>query len=81
MVGSSKSNRVRWSINCRGHSSLEKMFLNKEIDPDHYSAEGIYESRDLFQQFKFDIFSQHLRDMAETIKSVGGVDNWSGEGK
>ena len=48
MVGSSKSDWVHWS---------KKMFLNHEIDPDHYSAvKGIHDSRDLFQQFKFNIF-------------------------
>ena len=81
MVGSSKSNRVRWSKNCRAAQALKKMFLNQEIDPDHYSGESIYESRDLFQQFKFNIFLKHLRDMADAIKSAGGVDNWSDEGK
>ena len=81
MVGSSKANRMRWTKNCRAAQALKKMFLGQEIDPDHYSGEAIYESRDLFQQFEFNIFSKHLRDMAEAIKSAGGVDNWSNECK
>ena len=81
MVGSSKSNRVRWSKNCRAALVLKKMLLNQEIDPDHFSGEGIYESRDLFQQFGFNIFLKYLRDITEAIKSAGGVDKWSGEGK
>ena len=81
MVRSSKSNRVRWSKNCRSTQALKKMFLTQEIDPDHYSGESLYESRDLFQPFEFNIFLKHLRDMAETIKLTGGVDNWSEKGK
>ena len=72
---------MRWTKNCKAAQALKKMFLSQEIESDHYSGEAIYESRDLFQQFKFNIFSKHLRDMAETIKSAGGVDNWSEEGK
>ena len=74
-MGSRKSNWVRWSKNCTAAQALKKMFLNQEIDPDHYTGEGIYESRDLFQQLEFNIFSKHLRDMAEAIKSTGG---WCG---
>ena len=81
MVGSSKSNRVRWSKNCSATQALKKMFLNQEIDPNHYSGESVYESRDSFQQFELNIFLKHLRDMAETIKSAGGVDNCSDEYK
>ena len=61
--------------------ALKKMFLNQEIDPDQYSGKGIYNSRNLLQQFEFNIFSKHLREMDEAIKSVGGVDHWSDEGK
>ena len=43
MVGSSKSNRMRWTKNCRAAQALKKMFLGQEIDPDHYSGEAIYE--------------------------------------
>ena len=71
---------MRWSKNCRAAQALKKMFLNQQIDPDHYSGEGKYESSDLFQQFELNIFLNHLRDMAEAMKSASGVDNWSGEG-
>ena len=81
MVGSRKSNWVCWYKNCRAAQALKKIFLNQEIDPDHYSGKGIYNSRDLFQQFEFNIFLNYLRDMAEAIKSAGGLDNSSGEGK
>ena len=81
MMGSSKSNWVRWSKNCRSAQALKKMFLTQKIDPDHYSGERIYESRGLFQQFEFNIFSKNLRDMTETIKSARGIDNFSEESK
>ena len=70
-----------WTKNCRAAQALKKMFLGQEIDPDHYSGEAIYKSRDSFQQFEFNIFSKHLRDMAKAIKSASGVDNWSNECK
>ena len=73
--------RVHWSKNYSATQALKKMFLNEVIDPDHYSGESIYASRNLFQQLKFNIFSKHLMDMTEAFKSTGGVDNWSNEDK
>ena len=81
MVGSSKSNRMRQSKNCRTAQSLKKMFLNQEIHPDHYSGEGIYKFRDLFQHFEFNIFTNLLREIAKVIESAGGIYNWGGEGR
>ena len=54
------------------------MFLDLEIDPDHFSVESIFESRDVFQRYEFNIFVKHLRDMAESIKLTGGVEFWDG---
>lgn len=78
MVGSGRTNKMRWTKNGKAAQLLKKMFLDLEIDPDHFSAESIFESQDIFQRYEFNIFAKHLRDMAESVKSAGGVEFWDG---
>ena len=74
MVGSSKSNQVRRSKNCRVAKALKKKF---QI----IIQARAFKNVEIYSNNSNSTFLKHLRDMTEAIKSANGVDNWSGEGK